>query len=99
MLSLEKKKWIIKQKKLGGLTDSQIAMSQDISRCYVQKIWATYKKEGLKEKQLGRPEECLPLETRQRIIQLRKEGHGIRRIEGLLGHLMFNKSSNCLTLL
>lgn len=53
MLSLEKKKWIIKQKKLGELTDSQIAISQNISRRYVQKIWVTYKKEGLKEKHLG----------------------------------------------
>ena len=84
MLSLEKKGWIIKQKKIGKLTASQIAMSQGISRRYVQKIWVTYKKEGLKEKPLGRPEEELPLETKDRIINLRKEGHGIRRIEGLL---------------
>jgi len=84
MLSLEKKEWIIKQKKIGKLAASQIAMSQGISRRYVQKIWVTYKKEGLKEKPLGRPEEELPLETKDRIINLRKEGHGIRRIEGLL---------------
>jgi len=84
MLSLEKKGWIIKQKKIGKLTASQIAMSQGISRRYVQKIWVTYHKEGLKEKPLGRPEEELPLETKDRIINLRKQGHGIRRIEGLL---------------
>ena len=84
MLSLEKKEWIVRRKKIGKLTDSQIAMSQGISRRYVQKIWVTYKKEGLKEKPLGRPEEELPLETKDRIINLRKEGHGIRRIEGLL---------------
>ena len=84
MLSLEKKEWIIKQKKIGKLTASQIAMSQGISRRYVQKIWVTYHKEGLKEKPLGRPEEELPLETKDRIINLRKQGHGIRRIEGLL---------------
>lgn len=94
MLSLEKKEWIVRQKKIGKLTDSQIAISQGISRRYVQKIWVTYKKEGLKEKSLGRPEEQLPLEIRQNIINLRKQGHGIRRIEGLLKLEGLNVSHN-----
>ena len=94
MLSLEKKEWIIRQKGIGKLTDSQIAMSQGISRRYVQKIWVTCKKEGLKEKPLGRPEEELPLETKNRIISLRKKGHGIRRIEGLLKLEGINVSHN-----
>ena len=84
MLSLEKKEWVVKQKRIGNLTDSQIAMSQGISRRYVQKIWVTYNKEGLKEKPLGRPEEELFPEIKERITNLRKQGHGIRRIEGLL---------------
>lgn len=84
MLSLEKKEWIVRQKKIGNLTDTQIAMSQGISRRYVQKIWVTFKEEGLKEKQLGRPEEEIPVRIKEKILGLRKEGHGIRAIEGLL---------------
>lgn len=84
MLSLEKKEWIVRQKKIGNLTDTQIAMSQGISRRYVQKIWVTFKGEGLKEKQLGRPEEEIPARIKEKILGLRKEGHGIRAIEGLL---------------
>lgn len=84
MLSLEKKEWIIKQKRIGELNDSQIAMSQGISRRYVQKIWVTFKEEGLKEKPLGRPEEEIPARIKEKVLSLRKEGHGIRAIEGLL---------------
>lgn len=84
MLSLEKKEWIVRQKKIGNLTDTQIAMSQGISRRYVQKIWVAFKGEGLKEKQLGRPEEEIPARIKEKILGLRKEGHGIRTIEGLL---------------
>jgi putative transposase len=85
MLSLKKKEWIIKQKRAGKLTDSQIAMSQGISRRYVQKIWSDHNNNrGLVEKPLGRPEEPLSSEIKQRIVKLRNKGHGIRRIEGLL---------------
>ena len=94
MLSLEKKEWIIRQRNMGKLNDSQIAMSQGISRRYVQKIWSTYKLEGLTEKQLGRPEEQLPSDIRQRVIGLREKGHGIRRIEGLLKLDGLNVSHN-----
>lgn len=94
MLSLEKKEWIIRQKKIGALNDSKIAMSQGISRRYVQKIWSSYKEEGLIEKSLGRPEKQLPLEVRQRIIELREKGHGVRRIEGLLQLEGINVSHN-----
>ena len=84
MLSLQKKQWIINQKKGGKLTDSQIAMAQGISRRYVQKLWTIHLTTGLKENVLGRPEVELPFAVKQQIINLRKEGHGIRRIEGLL---------------
>lgn len=94
MLSLEKKEWIIRQKKIGKLTDTQIAMSQGISRRYVLKLWSMYNKEGMLEKQVGRPEEQLPLPIREQIIKLRKEGHGIRRIEGLLKLDGINVSHN-----
>ena len=94
MLSLEKKQWIIRRKNDGKLTDTQIAMSQGISRRYVLKLWSIYKKEGLLEKQLGRPEEQLPLAIREQIMSLRKKGHGIRRIEGLLKIGGINVSHN-----
>jgi len=94
MLSFEKKQWIIRQKNDGKLTDTQIAMSQSISRRYVLKLWSIYKKEGLLEKQVSRPEEQLPLKIRERIINLRKKGNGIRRIEGLLKIDGINVSHN-----
>ena len=101
MLSLEKKKWIIKQKELGRLNDSQIAMSQSISRRYVQKIWSSHKENGLLEMPLGRPKEEIPSRIKDNIIKLRKEGHGIRRIEGLLKlkgiSVSHNKIHNLLT--
>lgn len=101
MLSLEKKEWIIKQKRIGKLNDSQIAMSQGISRRYVQKIWGNYKKEGLIEKPLGRPEEIILKKVEDKILELRKRGHGIRRIEGLLNlegvYVSHNKIHKLLT--
>lgn len=84
MLNIEKKRWIVRQKEHGKLSDSEIAMAQGISRRYVQKIWVAYQNEGLTEKSLGRPEDKLSLKIRKKIITLRKKGHGIRRIEGLL---------------
>ena len=84
MLSLEKKDWIVRQKKMSRLNNSQIALSQGVSRRYVQKIWSTYKNEGLIEKPLGRPEENIPMQIEDKIFELREQGHGIRRIEGLL---------------
>lgn len=39
---------------------------------------------ALADKPRGRPREPLPIEIRKRVIALRKEGNGIRRIEGLL---------------
>ncbi len=95
MLSIQKKQWIITQKKKGKLTDSQIALSQGISRRYVQKLWKLHLTSGIQENTLGRPEVKLPFEIKQQIINLRKEGHGIRRIEGLLKlrnvHVSHNK--------
>jgi putative transposase len=95
MLSLDKKKWIIWKKEVGTLTDSQIAMSQGISRRYVQKIWSAYKQGDRLDKQIGRPEEEIPFKIQNRIIKFRKQNHGIRRIEGLLSleglHVSHNK--------
>ena len=86
MLDVNKRLWIINQLHK-GVSVSSIAKAKSISRQAVYDIKRAYEKggiESLQNKKSGRPEEQLPLETRQRIIQLRKQGHGIRRIEGLL---------------
>ncbi len=86
MLDFSKRKWIVNQ--LGkGISVTKIARAQAISRQSVYDIKRTYNSKGissLEDKQLGRPEEQLPLTIREQIITLRKDGHGIRRIEGLL---------------
>ena len=58
MLSLQEKLWIIKQKKLGGLTVPQIAVFRRVSRMTVHRIWVSYKSGGgLVNRPLGRSEE------------------------------------------
>ena len=87
MLTKEKKEWIIKQKKKEVLSTKSIADSQSISRRTVERIWKSYQEDGaaaLSPKQIGRQEIEIPFAVKQQIIDLRKEGHGIRRIEGLL---------------
>jgi len=87
MLTIKKKKWIVKQKERNILSTPSIAFAQGISRRTVERIWKTYKEQGvaaLSLKQVGRQETELPFAVKQQIIDLRKEGHGIRRIEGLL---------------
>lgn len=86
MLNFNKRKWIVNQLSK-GTSVSYIARAQSISRQAVYDIKQTYLSNGLsdlRDKQVGRPEEQLPLSLREQIIKLRKEGHGIRRIEGLL---------------
>lgn len=87
MLILKKKLWIIKQKEKGELNDSEIAASQKITRRHVQRIWSGYKREGLDflgEKPGGRKPTETPEQILKEILTLRKEGYGIRRINGLL---------------
>lgn len=101
MLDFKKKLWIIKQKEKGELTDSEIALSQRITRRHVQRIWFSYKKSGidfLREKTKGRK----PLETPENILNeilsLRRQNHGIRSIHGLLEqkgiHVPINRIHN-----
>lgn len=98
MLTKEKKEWIIRQKEKEVLSTKSIADAQDISRRTVERIWKSYQENGasaLSQKQIGRQEIELPFAVKQQIIDLRKEGHGIRRIEGLLKlrdmHVSHNK--------
>lgn len=87
MLNFDKKKWIIKQKELGHLTDTEIADSQNITRMTVNRLWRTYQQRGLealKEKQIGRRVDEIPENIRKAILEKRKQGYGIRTIEGLL---------------
>ncbi len=87
MLNFKKRLWIIKQKQKGELTDSEIATSQKITRRAVQKIWSGYKEEGvvfLRDKPRGRKPLETPEHLLREILKLKKEGHGVRCIEGLL---------------
>jgi putative transposase len=87
MLNFDKKKWIIKQKEKGELTNQEIADSQRVSERTIQSLWAAYRIEGLKslrEKPRGRKADEIPEKIRQKILEKRKQGYGIRTIEGLL---------------
>lgn len=87
MLNLKKKLWIIKQKKKGYLTDSEIAISQKISRRHVQRIWSYYNNnysDFLREKPKGRKPTETPEDILHEILSLRRQNHGIRNIQGLL---------------
>jgi len=87
MLNFKKKVWIIKQKERGFLTDQQIADSQGVSRRTIQNLWFAYQTKGiesLRGKPLGRKVDEIPSMIRKAILTKRKQGHGIRRIEGLL---------------
>lgn len=86
MLNFDKRKWIINQLNK-GISVTYIARAQSVSRQAVYDLKRGYSDKGvsaLQPKQAGRPEQQLPLDLRQKIIDLRKEGNGIRRIEGLL---------------
>jgi len=86
MLNFEKRKWVINQLNKGASV-TYIARAQSISRQSVYDIKQAYNAKGLialKDREVGRPEEQLPMGIRQNILSLRKQGHGIRRIEGLL---------------
>lgn len=98
MLTKEKKEWIIRQKKKEVLSTKSIADAQGVTRRSVERIWKSYQENGaaaLSSKQIGRQEIELPFAVKQQIIDLRKEGHGIHRIEGLLKlrnlHVSHNK--------
>jgi|TARA_B100001971_G_C18255246_1_gene581526 transposase InsO family protein len=104
MIDIKKKLWIIQQKEDLGISIKEIADSQKISRRTVERLLKMYHDKGIKaleHKKIGRPEEQLSLEIRQRIIELKKESHGIRRTEGLLKlkglHVSHNKIHRLLT--
>lgn len=87
MLDFKKRLWIVKQKEKGKLTDAKIAVSQQITRRAVQKIWHNYKLYGsdiLRDKPKGRKVDAIPLAIQEDIIRLRKKDYGIHKIRGLL---------------
>lgn len=87
MLNFEKRVWIVKQKEKGHLTDQEIADSQNVTRMTVNNLWRYYNQNGLeilKEKPFGRKIDDIPSTIRQLILEKRKQGFGIRKIEGLL---------------
>lgn len=96
MLNFEKRRWIINQLNKGASV-TYIAKAQLISRQAVYDIKQSYEIKGLdalKDKEVGRPEKQLSLDLRQKIIEFRKQGPGIRRIEGLLKLQGINVSHN-----
>jgi putative transposase len=87
MLNFKKRLWIVKQKEKGNIKDREIADSQNVSRMTVNKIWRAYKNSGLetlREKTLGRKADEIQSTIKQAILDKRKLGYGIRKIEGLL---------------
>lgn len=88
MLNFKKRVWIVKEKEKGNLTDKELADAQNVSRMTVNNLWRSYKQNGLeilKEKPFGRKVDNIPSTIRQAILEKRKQGFGIRKIEGLLG--------------
>lgn len=97
MLTINQKLLIIEQKEDKGISIKDIAASQKVSRRTIERLLKEYREGGissLQKKKHGRPEEQLTLDTRQKIMRLRKEGHGIRRIEGMLKLEGINVSHN-----
>ena len=87
MLNFRKRVWIVKEKEKGNLTDKEIADSQNVSRVTVNNLWSSYKQNGLeilREKPLGRKVDEVPATIKQAILEKRRQGFGIRKIEGLL---------------
>ncbi len=87
MLNFKKRVWIVKQKERGQLNDSEIAISQGITRRAVQKIWTRYQNHGfdaLQEQLRGRKMDVIPLAYQQEILKWRKKQYGIHKIKGML---------------
>ena len=87
MLNFKKKVWIVTQKTKGELTDSEIASAQRVSRMTVHRLWCAYQTNGLnalKNKQVGSRIDDIPINIQNKILKLRKDNFGIRKIEGLL---------------
>jgi putative transposase len=105
MLNLKKKIWIVKQKEIGKLTDSEIASVQKVTRMTVHRLWVKYNQYGedaLKDKQLGRPKQDIPNDIKNLVIKKKKEtGFGVRKIEGILNlegiYIPHNKIHEILT--
>lgn len=90
--------WIVKQKEKGKLIDSEIASIQKVTRMTIHRLWVRYNEGGIKaleNKKLGRPKQTIPKSIRNLVIEKRRQGYGIRKIEGLLDqegfHIPHNK--------
>ena len=97
MLNFKKRVWVVKQKEKGILTDKEIADAQNVSRMTINNLWRNYKQNGLRvleEKPLGRKVDKIPSRIKQAILEKRKQGFGIRKIEGLLALDGVNISHN-----
>ncbi len=86
MLNFNKRKWMI-SKCEEGMSISDICKAQGVSRQTFYNLKEDYSKKGieaLRDKFVGRRLDSIPPKIQDKIIAKRKEGNGIRRIEGLL---------------
>lgn len=86
MLNFKKKEWMIKQHKK-DMSVSEICKAQQVSRQTfydVKKAYETQGLDALKAKPVGRKIDAIPKVMQDRILKLRKQSHGIRKIDGLL---------------
>lgn len=86
MLNYEKREWMIRQHKK-GMSVSDVCRSQQVSRRTFYDIKEAYEENGLdalRDKPVGRKVDAIPKSTQDRILKLRKQSSGIRKIEGLL---------------
>lgn len=99
MLNIKKRLWIVKQRRLGGLSVSEIASVQGVSRRTVERIWKAYLikgEQGIIPREVGRPKQPIPNHIKELVINTKKEtGFGVRKIEGILDlrgiHVPHNK--------
>lgn len=87
MLNSQKKRWIINQANNGVISLSDIARAQKISRQAVYNIIQKYEQDGsscFEDKLRGRKIDEIPEKVCKAILEKRKQGYGIRTIEGLL---------------
>lgn len=99
MLNYKKREWMIKQHEK-GMSVSDICRSQQVSRQAFYDIKKCYEKQGLdalKDKLVGRKPDEIPKAIQERILNLRNQSNGIRRIAGLLEQQGFKISKEKVT--
>jgi transposase len=96
-LTKKKRKWIIHQFRAGRSATS-IAKIQKISRCYVYKLAAKYKKEGISAyggKKSGRPKIDINPSFVKKVVEIRRDDdYGSEKIHFVMKKTGFNVSQH-----